>query len=878
MFFRYLNKLILLGVLIFSCCLSLSSMAQVVSKKTFTEADYDKWASLWTKSLSPSGKWMSYEIDYANSQDTLFVQSTSGLKKFTIPAGSLGRFIADSYFLCMLPGAKLQLLNLSSGATTVIPTVMSFELAAQGKFFIVSDKGYKRKSDLKIYNEKAKLIDSITSVTEFKLNGQTDEMVFVTISSGRYEIGMVNFKKYEKQLLPQNSSTKFHQLVWQKNGRSFTYLTEIDSVAKTQVANCYNLEKRIVYKFDQLKDSTKLIFTRRPLVISEDGKSVVISLANRLPNSLNKNGVEIWNGNDKSIFPQVQINKSFGGPFSQVRWNIEEGTYTEISSVRFPSVKLNKNMSHAVISNENAYADTSPSYFPKTNYYLKSIESGKEQLFLKNHSSDADQIVFTPKGNQLLYYNEKDWWVYDLLSEKRINITNKKVLTWDNDSLRIQDGNSQYQVYGIAGWTDDQKSVLLYDQFDLWLIALDGTNCIRLTTGREKQQEFRIANTEFNDRNGNYVGSYNVGLNLSTGILLKVINKNDWSSGFALFREGQGVKSIVYGQKMFDEINRTSAGFVFTSQTFDVSPQLLFKGNDNTSPVLLYQSNKHQQNFAYGKSKLISYKSIDSDSLKAAIFYPAGFDASKKYPMIVHPYEIQSKSIHHYENPSLLNSIGFNISNYTARGYIVLLPDIKFKLGDPAINATNCIVDAVKTVLALDIVIPNKIGLIGHSFGGYQADYVISQTNLFAAAVSGAGISDVIGFYFNLSENHSSLPDMWRYETQQQRMGKSLYEDKEGYLRNSPIMSVDKIQTPLLLWSGKRDRVVPMVQSVTMYLALRRLGKETIFLAYPNEDHTLSSPANQIDLSKRTASWFDYYLKGEKPADWITKGTAPIEN
>lgn len=872
MFLRCLNKLIWLGIFVISCFHGLSTVAQLPSKKSFTEADYDKWGTLWTKSLSTSGKWVSYEIDYTNKEDTLFVQSTMGLKKYTIPAGSSGRFIADTHFLCILPGAKLQLLDLSSGATTVVPNVMRYELVAYGKFIIVSDKWYKQKSDLKIYNEKAKLIDSVVGVSEYKLNDQADEMVYVSNNGGRYEIGVVDFKKYEKKLLPQSSLTKFHQLVWQKNGRSFAYLTEIDSAAKIQVANYYNLEKRHVYQLDKFIDGTKLITSQVPMVISEDGKSIAISLVSKLSNSLNKDAVEIWNGNDKSIFPQVQMMNSYGGPYTRVRWNIESGTYNEISSTSLPGVEMNKSISHALIHNENAYANNLPSYFPKTDYYLKSIESGKEQLFLKTHSSDPNQIVFTPKGDQILYYHKKDWWIYDLLSEKRINITKKQVLTWDNDNTWIKDTESQYQVYGIAGWTNDQKSVLLYDQFDLWLVYLDGSGCMRLTKGREKQDIFRLANAEYNDRDGKYLGIHNVNLNLSTGILLKVVSKNDWSSGLAFYRSGQGVQSIVYGQRMFDEINKTSTGFIFTSQTFDVSPQLMFKAEGDSKPILLYQSNQHQQDLVYGRSELIRYKNMDGDSLKAAIFYPAGFDPSKKYPMVVHPYEIQSKTIHSYENPSLLNSIGFNISNYTANGYIVLLPDIKFRLGDPAIAATNCIVSAVKTVLAMGIVIPNKIGLIGHSFGGYETNYIISQTGLFAAAVSGAGLSDIIGSYFNLNENHGLLPDMWRYESQQQRMGKSLYEDKEGYLRNSPIMSVDKIETPLLIWSGKRDRVVPMVQSVTMYLALRRLGKQTIFLAYPNEDHTLSSPSNQVDLSKRISSWFDYYLKGEKPADWIAKG------
>lgn len=154
-------------------------------------------------------------------------------------------------------------------------------------------------------------------------------------------------------------------------------------------------------------------------------------------------------------------------------------------------------------------------------------------------------------------------------------------------------------------------------------------------------------------------------------------------------------------------------------------------------------------------------------------------------------------------------------------------------------------------------------GLYGHSFGGYETNFIISQTNIFAAAVSGAGVSDIISMYFNISRNAYFQTDMWRFENQQFRIGKSLYDDKEAYVSNSPIMHAENVKTPLLLWAGKNDRIIPWNQSITYYLALRKLGVITEMLVYPDEDHSLEKPDNQKDLSRRMMAWFDHLLKGD---------------
>ena len=242
--------------------------------------------------------------------------------------------------------------------------------------------------------------------------------------------------------------------------------------------------------------------------------------------------------------------------------------------------------------------------------------------------------------------------------------------------------------------------------------------------------------------------------------------------------------------------------------------------------------------------------------------------------MVVHIYDVMSDELHQYVNPSFLNPEGFNVTNYALNGYFVLMPDIIYKMGNPGSSAVDCVTAGVNAVIAKDIVDKDKVGLYGHSFGGYETNFIISQTNIFAAAVSGAGVSDIISYYFNISRNGDFRSDMWRFENQQFRIGKSLYEDKEAYISNSPIMYAENVKTPLLLWAGKNDRIIPWNQSVTYYLALQRLGVKNMLFAYPDEDHSLENAENQTDLSKRMMAWFDYFLKEKPTQSWISEGTS----
>ena len=239
--------------------------------------------------------------------------------------------------------------------------------------------------------------------------------------------------------------------------------------------------------------------------------------------------------------------------------------------------------------------------------------------------------------------------------------------------------------------------------------------------------------------------------------------------------------------------------------------------------------------------------------------------------MSVYIYEKLSNELHMYVNPSLHNGGGFNISNLTAQGYFVLEPDLSFEMGDVGLSATDCVVSATKAVITMGLVQPDKIALTGHSFAGYEVNFIATQTNIFATIIAGAGVSDLIGSYLSIGWNNGR-PEIWRYENDQWRMGKPLYEDMEMYSRNSPVMHAQNITTPLLIWTGELDRQVHYYQSIEFYNALRRLGKKEIMLIYPDNGHILTHGKSQEDFTHRYEQWLATYLKDTVAPEWITKG------
>src|SRR5690606_37845490 len=245
--------------------------------------------------------------------------------------------------------------------------------------------------------------------------------------------------------------------------------------------------------------------------------------------------------------------------------------------------------------------------------------------------------------------------------------------------------------------------------------------------------------------------------------------------------------------------------YVFRKQKFDLSPQLILFDERKGCPKLFVQSNLQQKRFFWGKSRLLHYTNSQGRELQGAMFYPVNYDSNKKYPMVVNIYEKKSSLLHKYQNPSNVMEDGFNPTNFVNEGYFVLYPDIFYEINNPGISAVDCVLQAVKNTLNEEPTVDkNRVGLIGHSFGGYQTAFIITQTDMFATAIAGAPITDLVSHYLGIGWN-TGKSHAWRFEHQQIRYSGPYYEQLTPYILNSPIHTMREINTPLLLWFGDKD-------------------------------------------------------------------------
>jgi dipeptidyl aminopeptidase/acylaminoacyl peptidase len=314
---------------------------------------------------------------------------------------------------------------------------------------------------------------------------------------------------------------------------------------------------------------------------------------------------------------------------------------------------------------------------------------------------------------------------------------------------------------------------------------------------------------------------------------------------------------------------RDAERYAVRKERWDDSPDV-FVGGAALSPLSqVTATNPFQSDCAWGRSELIAYTTEAGHRLQAILVYPAGFEEGKKYPLILYQYERLSDGLHRYYAPSEL--VYYNYQVWSQQGYFVLMPDIVYEPGRPGPSALDAVEHALDAAVATGHVDPARMGLIGHSWGGYQASYLPTRTHRFAAAVAGAAITDFISFAGNIHWAQG-FPEFGHWETGQARMGLPPWESMENHLESSPVNFIDELQTPVLLMHGDADGTVDFRQGQEYYNYARRAGKQVAMLVYPGADHGLRKKEQQVDYHRRILEWFAHWLKGEPAPAWIERG------
>lgn len=855
--------------------------AQDIKKKQLTVKDYALWHSINLNKLSSNGQWVSYSSKYSNQigRDTLFLKNTKTFKVLSFPGGKQEDFINDDWF-SYYSDKGLQLVDLKKNQQEEVVKGIKHEYAPTTGSLLILVKGEKE-NVLMIRNLNGASSEQISGVLEFTVDPTKQVVLYTSVSNGNYTVNMFDLKDQIKKIVLCSGSGTFRDFAWHINGKAvaFIYRTVNKNIVKNNIYY-YTITDKKLHLFDaeqQIgfpKDSLFISDTGYKLKISDDMKRVFFSVQAKPKTTLpvGASQVQVWNGNAKWVYPMEEMEKvGFGGTHLAL-WRPLEATFLMVSNDTLPKFMLTGDQRYAILSNPKQY-EPQYSYEGDRDFYLVDLSSGKSSLFLKKQFGNSVYTIPSPTGKYITYFRDKNWWIYDINNNSHTNITkNLGVTFFHNEKQRAR----TIDTYPTLGWTTDDKEIVLCDEYDIWAISPDGKLARRLTQGRESQTEFRLAGLEFGfATKANYNGAIHQTIDLKQGLLLLETKNQGVTSGYYKLSPKTNEKLIFSENSRLNGLIKSTVAntYAYLEQRFDLPPRIMIKTGSQTTKILV-QSNPQHQQFLWGRSELIQYKNVRGEILNGVLYYPANYDSQKKYPMIVYIYERLSKRLHDYINPSQFTGQedGFNITNFTTQGYFVFTPDISYEIGNVGVSATDCVVSATKEVINRGLVKADKIGLIGHSFGGYETNFIITQTNLFAAAISGSGWSDLPSAYLTLGWN-TGRPDMWRLESQQLRMEKSLFEDREGYRRNSPLEHVDKIKTPLLSWTGNEDLQVNWSSSIQFYLALRRLNKKHIMLLYPKEAHSIRNKENLLDLSVRTHQWFGYHLNDEKPADWILEGT-----
>jgi dipeptidyl aminopeptidase/acylaminoacyl peptidase len=490
--------------------------------------------------------------------------------------------------------------------------------------------------------------------------------------------------------------------------------------------------------------------------------------------------------------------------------------------------------------------------------YVFDLKTGERKLALKKSRWYNGP---SPDGTHFLFYEKGDYYTYDMRAGQKYNIT-KNVATSFIDKER--DLNIIDPPIRPVGWAKDGVSVLLYDNWDVWNVPVHGGNGKNLTVdGKEKKiryrRRFRLDPEE-------------KGIDLKKPVYFGTYGEWTKKAGFARVDKGKpGAKMLLWHDAGFSRLLKAKHEnvFLYTKETNKDYPEYGIADGSLQKRKKITDVGKQQKDFLWTEgSKLIDYVSDKDDKLQAALLLPANYEEGKSYPTVVYIYEKLSQRLNRY---STLSTRGFTIPFYLSNGYAVLMPDITYKINDPGLSAVWCVLPALKAAIKTGVVDRKNVAIHGHSWGGYQTSFLITQTDAFKCAVAGAPLTNLISMYSSIYWNSGSA-NQPIFESSQGRFKGGYWENLDAYTRNSPVYYAQNVNTPLLLLHNDKDGAVDWNQGIEYFNTLRRLEKPVVMLQYKGENHGVRKPSNREDYTVRMKEFFDFHLKGKPAPEWLENG------
>ena len=743
-------------------------------------------------------------------------------------------------------GTELVVYNLTTGEMKAFTGVMDYSIAENGEhvFFEYDKVDSLNESAIMAYNTSNDQLMTLSSgLTDYKkmsMNEEGDELAFFATGSDKDEDDKV-----------------WSVMYWNGNG-------EAQIVADTMTAGIptdWMVSDNSNIRFSE--SGERLYFGTAPKPVDFDYESDTTILKEERPQ------VDVWSYNDPYIQPmqKLQANREKNRSFAVVYYLEEEKlVQLEGSDLESVYVDYDNDRDFFLAMDDKRYRTqmTWDTQIPR-DFYKVDAQTGQVELLLERTSTFAN---LSPEGTYLSWFNSEDgqWYTMNVASGKITNLTADMDVSFANE---LHDSPSLARSYGSPGWAEGDEAIYLYDRYDIWKFDPENASAaVNLTNGEGRENKMTYRYQRF-DYEQNFIKP-------SEKAVFSVFNEWTKASGYAYGSMDSAMTpdEIVMRDMSLNGLSKAedSDRIMVRMSTYEEYPEVYVADNiDMEGLTKLTDLDSQEDPYNWGTNELIEFESgYDGETMQAILYKPENFDPNKKYPMIVYFYERRSNSLHSHPSPAPSAST-VNIPYFVSNDYLVLVPDIKYELGYPGRSAMNHVVPATQAVVDMGFVDKDKMAIQGQSWGGYQVAYMVTKTDMYAAAGAGAPVANMTSAYGGVRWG-SGMSRMFQYEKTQSRIGGTLWEDFDKYVENSPIFSVPEINTPLFIMHNDADGAVPWYQGIEFYMSLRRLQKPSWMVVYNDEAHNLRQRKNRKDLSVRMGQFFDHYLKGAPMPEWMAYG------
>lgn len=896
----------------------------VAGKKALGHEDFDSWQGVRNYALTDSGEWTAYGVEPQAGDGMLTIENTRTGKKIDIPRGYKPQFMSNgNYAVAMIkplyeqtrqakiakkgdhemPKDSLAVIDLRSGKCRRVADVLSYKIGEKGGDWIAyaaCDTSLIKPKELKDKKSGRPLvIENLATGTrkvlkwvknyDFSENGKS---LGLTIRKG--ETDTVTTNGVGVVLLPDTSFVMldrekpfYGSIALTRDGRKIAYTASTDSAETgTRDAKIY------------LADLTRPLETPREVPMTfADARGALLRPNQHTKPAFSYDGRRLIGGVAPVIAPDDTTIVDFEqGKLDIWVWDVpmipprDKFLLDETLEKNYPVV-VDLGTMNGVLTDSQPLAEVvapwrwegdwalvkDPTenyvshqwdYFAPTAMSVVNVNTGERRDV--GHYRLELEPELSPANKYVVWFDDRQWWGYEIATGTTRCLTDKiPYPVWDTED----EHPSPSQPYGLGGWEADDARLLVYDRHDVWRVDPRGEKapeCLTAGEGRARNLRFRVRQTN-PDRDYFENGEE---------ILLSVFDYTDKYNGLATVKSGKNAKPAVgeLGEKSYTQIKKAKDASVYTYQSsnFSTSPNLwLSRGVKFINARRLTDTNPQMADYRWGTAHLERWNAYDGKPSEGVLYVPDDLDPNKKYPMICVFYEKGSEDLYsHYTMEPSWSWVNYPF--YVSRGYVIFVPDIHYTSGRPGEDAYNYVCSGAEEMCRrYPWIDKEKIGIDGQSWGGYQTAYLVTRTDMFACAGSGAPVSNMTSAYGGIRWTGGDSRQA-QYEQGQSRIGGTLWDMQEQYIANSPVFKADKVNTPLLIMHNDADGAVPWYQGIEYFMALRRLQKPVWMLQYNGEAHNLRERKNRKDLTRRFQQFFDHYLKGEPMPRWMKEGLPQV--